>query len=201
MVDAARSMAAGYRPSSPPASRDTVAGMTTWIAFLRGVNIGGVRIRMAELATLCGEIGFGEPRTYVQSGNVVFASERDRSDLAGELEGAIAERFGYPIRVILRTPEELDGVLAANPFLADEDRPARLHVVFLDDEPESKAVAELDPDRSPPGRFRVIGREIYLHTPEGYGRSKLTVDWFERRLGVTGTARNWNTVRNLREMA
>jgi uncharacterized protein (DUF1697 family) len=155
---------------------------------------------MADLQALCAEIGLEAPRTYVQSGNVVFASGRRRDALTGDLEAGIADRFGYSIRVILRTPDELDVVLAANPFLADEENPTRLHVMFLDAEPGTAAVADLDPDRSPPGRFRVIGSEIYLHTPDGYGRSKLTVDWFERRLGVTATVRNWNTVRNLRQL-
>jgi uncharacterized protein (DUF1697 family) len=173
----------------------------TWVALLRGVNIGGVRIRMPELQAMCAEIGLDAPRTYVQSGNVVFASDRDRPTLAADLEGGVADRFGYSIRVILRTPAELDAVLGGNPYLADEENPARLHVAFLDAEPDAGAAAALDPDRSPPDRFQVVGGEIYLHTPEGYGHSKLSVDWFERRLGVAATMRNWNTVRNLRELA
>jgi uncharacterized protein (DUF1697 family) len=145
---------------------------------------------MPELAALFADLGLRDVTTYLQSGNVVFSGEAD----AAAIERGIAERFGYEIPVILRTPADLERVMTANPFLADEEDPARLHVVFLAAEPAPEAVGTLDANRSPPDRFQVDGREIYLHTPAGIGRSKLTLDWFERRLGLRGTARNWNTV-------
>jgi uncharacterized protein (DUF1697 family) len=100
--------------------------------------------------------------------------------------------------VLLRTAEELAVVADANPYLARERDPKKLHVVFLSEAPGS---TDLDPDRSPGDAFAVRGREIYLHLPNGMGRTKLSIDWFERRLGVRATARNWNTVLKLIDLS
>jgi uncharacterized protein (DUF1697 family) len=102
--------------------------------------------------------------------------------------------------VILRTAKELARVAGRNPFLDHEPQPSRLHVIFLDAEPARGAQSKLDPDRSPPDRFRVDGREVFVHYPNGMGRSKLTAAYVERQLGVRGTARNWNTVLKLVEL-
>ena len=100
---------------------------------------------------------------------------------------------------MIRSAAELAAVAATNPFLDTEpDRDARtLHVAFLSKRPAAAAVAKLDPHRSPPDAFAVLGREVYLSYPDGSGRSRLTLDYLERALGVTGTARNWRTVRRL----
>ena len=100
---------------------------------------------------------------------------------APSIEGRIAEAFGIDVVVLLRTPAELAKVARGNPFLRAGADPSKLHVVFLSGKPATKAAAQLDPERSPPGEFRLEGREIYLHLPTGFGRSKLTVDYFERR--------------------
>ena len=103
------------------------------------------------------------------------------------------------IAVVVRSGAELAAVAGRNPFLAagaDRD-PATLHVAFLSERPAAAAMATLDPDRSPPDAFAVDGREVYLSYPNGSGRSRLTLDYLERRLGVEGTARNWRTVQRL----
>ncbi len=102
--------------------------------------------------------------------------------------------------MIVRTHDELERIAGANPFLAGRGEPTGLHVVFLDGAPTAAAIATLDPDRSPGDELSVAGREIYLRYPNGSGRSKLTLDYLERRLGVTGTARNWNTLLKLVEL-
>ncbi|HEY6628352.1 MAG TPA: DUF1697 domain-containing protein [Acidimicrobiia bacterium] len=172
------------------------------VALLRGINVGGrARLPMTELRSTLVDLGLRDVETYLQSGNVVLESgDRAVTGLAGRIELAIAETFGLQIRVILREREDLVAVARSHPFLDTEADPSRIHVVFLEVVPEADKVAALDPNRSPSDQFEVIGREIYLRYPNGQGRSKLSLDYFERVLGIAGTARNWNTVTKLLEM-
>jgi uncharacterized protein (DUF1697 family) len=165
-------------------------------ALLRGVNVGGrSMVPMRDLVALFESAGYESVASYIQSGNVVFTSDQtDEKRVAVGLETAIAKRFGLRTTVMLRTHRELEKVAAATPF--DE----KVHVVFLDRAPTRKAVEALDPGRSPGDRFAVKGREVYLSLASGAGRTKLTLDWLERGLGVAGTQRNWNTVLKLAEL-
>ena len=174
----------------------------TYAALLRGVNLGSRnRVSMPELRSALEALGLEDVVSYIQSGNVVFRSRTGGAEkLAAAIEETIAERFGIDVAVMLRTSAELARIAAGNPFLRTGADPARLHVIFLGGKPAAKAAAQLDPERSPPDEFRLEGREVYLHTPNGFGRSKLTVDYFERRLGVAGTARNWRTLGKLIEL-
>jgi uncharacterized protein (DUF1697 family) len=131
--------------------------------------------------------------TYIQSGNVVFQSPTVPSP--GAIETAIGERFGLDIAVVIRSHRELTACVTANPFTGVDLK--RLYVVFLAARPDVAAVDRLDPDRSPPDELAVTGSDVYLHLPNGAGRTKLTLDWLERKLATTGTARNWNTVNAL----
>jgi len=171
-------------------------------ALLRGINVGGrARLSMVELRSMLTDLGLHDVETYLQSGNVVLESgDRVLTGLAAEVESAIADTFGLQVRVILREREDLASVTRSHPFLDAEADPARIHVVFLESAPDADRVGALDPNRSPPDQFEVIGREIYLRYPNGQGRSKLGLAYFERVLGVAGTARNWNTVTKLLEM-
>ena len=171
----------------------------TFVALLRGINLAGRnRVPMPELRTSFEALGLEDVVTYIQSGNVVFRSSTGRAEeLAARIEGRIAEAFRIEVVVVLRTPAELRRIAGGNPFLKRGADPSRLHVVFLSGRPAKKAAAQLDPRRSPPDEFRLEGREIYLHLPNGFGRSKLTVDYFERSLGVDATARNWKTLTKL----
>jgi uncharacterized protein (DUF1697 family) len=172
------------------------------VALLRGINVGGrARLSMAELRSTLTDRGFADVQTYLQSGNVVLESgNRPLTALGAEIESAISETFGLGVRVILRVRKDLVAVTRAHPFLDREADSSRIHVVFLETVPDADRVAKLEPDRSPPDQFEVIGREIYLRYPNGQGRSKLGLDYFERVLGIAGTARNWNTVSKLLEM-
>jgi uncharacterized protein (DUF1697 family) len=176
--------------------------MKTYVALIRGINVGGRNtVPMAELREMLGEQGLEDVVTYIQSGNVVFrSSDRSVTKLAARIEDGIGETFGCKVRVILRTPTELERIAAGNPFLRRKADPAKLHVVFLDAKPAARAVADLDPGRSPPDEFEVRGSEIYVQLPNGAGRSKLTIDYFERRLGVKATHRNWRTLLKLVEL-
>jgi uncharacterized protein (DUF1697 family) len=170
-----------------------------YAALLRGINVGGKNtLPMDELRTLCHDLGHLDVVTYLQSGNVAFASGGDPKAIVAGMEGSIAERCGLKIAVVLRTHPELVRVAAGSPF--DQDDPKKLHVLFLSDRPKAASLATLDRDRSPGDEFHGAGRQLYLHFPNGSGQTKLTLDYFERRLGVTGTARNWNTLLKLVEL-
>ena len=176
--------------------------MHTFVALLRGINVGGkTMIPMPELKSLFASLGLEDVTTYIQSGNVVFStSSGDGQALAAAIEEQIDETFGLGTTVLMRTPTELTEIAGSNPFLGRETDLTKLHVVFLSGPPAAAAVGELDPTRSPPDEFSVRGSEIYLHLPNGAGRSKLTIDYFEKRLGVRATARNWKTLTKLVEL-
>ena len=176
--------------------------MTTFVALLRGVNVGGKnRISMPDLKSSFSSLGLEDVVTYIQSGNVVFRSPaRGAQKLATAIEGQIAKDFGVDVTVVLRTAAELEKIAEGNPFAKGKPDLSKLHLVFLDRTPAKSAVAELDPERSPPDEFDVRGREIYLRLPNGMGRTKLTGDYFERQLGVAATARNWKTLTKLLEL-
>jgi uncharacterized protein (DUF1697 family) len=173
--------------------------MPTYVALLRGVNVGGARkLPMKELVPALEELGLEDVETYIQSGNVVFRGPTGKAKLTTQLEQAIEQRFGLDVTVMLRTAAELKKLVGANPYVDDV---ANVHVAFLDRKPAAAAVKKLDPDRSPPDELTVVGTEVYLHFPNGYGRTKLGGDYLERVLGVRATARNWRTVTKLLELA
>ncbi len=166
--------------------------MTVYIVLLRAVNVGGTgKLPMKELSALCTGLGFAEVRTYIQSGNVVFESSLSESAIRTRLEKALTERLGKRADVFVRTRAELRAVLEANPFPHAE--PAKVGVFFRSDVlPKSL----LDEVVAPAGEEVRLGkREIYIHFPEGMGRSKLKLP------GGIGTVRNINTVAKLVEMA
>jgi len=175
--------------------------MTTYISLLRGINVGGnKKIRMAELKALYESLGFSSVTTYVQSGNVVFdADAADDSALSARIEAAIGEHFGFDVTVLLRTADDLRQILDNNPFPGAEAK--YLHVLFLSAAPDPGAVAALDVPAANGEDWLLAGREIYLHYPNGSGRSKMTGAFFERGLGLAGSARNWNSVNALHKLA
>ena len=174
-----------------------------YVALLRGINLGARnKVAMPALRSVLEALGHEDVVTYIQSGNVVFtAPSGSDAGLGAGLEAAIKEEFGFPVPVVVRTSKELGKVLDSNPFLAAGADPSTLHVVFLGSAPAKAAVARLDPDRSPPDEFAAVGAEVFLHCPNGFGRSKLGLDYFERILGGPATIRNWRTVTKLVEMA
>jgi uncharacterized protein (DUF1697 family) len=177
--------------------------VTRVVALLRGINVGGKhKVTMADLKDAFSLAGCQDVSTYVQSGNVVFTPPSpDLSEVAGQLQRVIADRTGLDVKVQVWTHEELVTVAAANPLAQADPDAAHLHIVFLDAAPAPELTAQLDPDRSPPDRFEVGDRAVYVHYPEGAARSKLTADYFERSLRVAATARNLKTVTKLIDMS
>jgi uncharacterized protein (DUF1697 family) len=174
----------------------------TYVALLRGINVGGKnKVPIKDLTEVFLEARCSEVRTYIQSGNVIFNSS---SGLAQRLPllitARIRERFGYTIPVVLRTVGQLGKVVRTNPFLRAGVAENELHVLFLADLPASRRVEDLDPDRSPPDTFQVLGQEVYLRLPNGAARTKLTNQYFDSKLATTSTGRNWRTVTKLFEL-
>lgn len=178
--------------------------MTTWIALLRGINVGGNRrVAMAELRDALERIGLADVRTYIVSGNVVFRSaRRDQVALAGEIEAAIENRFGFPVAVVLRTAAEMRQVLAGDPFPeGSASDPAHRYAVFLSADPAPDRLSVIDRDAVAPDVFAAGDRVIHAWYRQGLQASKLAGQLTDRGLGVSATARNWNTVRRLVELA
>lgn len=174
-----------------------------YIALLRGINVGGRnKLAMRDLAEIFEDAGCTSVTTYIQSGNVIFDADAELADRVPKLvAGSIADRFGYSVPVILRSSDELQTTAGLNPLLHADTDPKALAVVFLADNPSQSRVQTLDPNRSPPDKFAVMGREIYLHCPNGFARTKLTTAYFDSKLNTTATIRNWNTVLKLRELS
>ncbi len=176
----------------------------TVISMLRGVNLGAhKRIKMDALRDLYESLGFRDPQTYVQSGNVLFkTSERSLASLVKRIEAGIEETFGFHSDVIVRTPAEMQSVIARNPFASRSGiEPNKLLVTFLAGDPTPEARAKIAEIKTDPEELRLDGRELYIYYPNGMGRTKLNAASIERVLKLSGTARNWNSVKNMLEMA
>jgi uncharacterized protein (DUF1697 family) len=156
---------------------------------------------MPELRELLSSQGFGEVRTYVQSGNVVLTSGRSPSAVGVKAEKLIAERFGFDVDVILRTGDELADVVARNPLGDVVADPKRYQVSFLESEPDPEVVARIADLAVDSERLIAVGRELYAWHPAGVARSNLSAKLAGKGLGVRATARNWTTVETLLEMA
>lgn len=174
----------------------------SYVALLRGINVGGKHILpMKHLVEMFTEAKCVNVRSYIQSGNVVFtAPPKVAKGLPDLVSKKIEARFGFSAPIILRNRDDMQKVARSNPFLKAGLPEITLYVYFLADEPTSAAVKALHPDRSPGDRFQVVGREIYMHLPNGAGRSKLTSAYFDSKLKTVATARNWATTLKLLQL-
>lgn len=178
--------------------------MTVFIALFRGINVGGhKKVKMDLLRKLHESLGFRDVRTYVQSGNIVFKTDNvDSVKIVRLIESGFEKTYGFPAKVIVRTGEELGQIVEKNPFQAQAGKEAKfLHVVFLADRPEKEEIEELLNGYRGPEELYASRKELYIYYTNGAGRSKLTNALIERKLKVPGTARNWNTVTKLLEIA
>ena len=172
--------------------------MDLYVALLRGINVGGARkVAMADLRDLFSRLGHADVQTYVQSGNVVFGTAR--TPVASAIERAIAHDLGQEVTVLLRSSVEMAAIVAGNPF-ADRADPKSLHATLLVRAPERDRVAEVAARDFGDEELQVEGTTVYLHLPHGYGRTRLNNAFFERRLAVPATTRNWRTVTTLVDM-
>lgn len=172
--------------------------MTTLVALLRAVNVGGRRMAMADLRAALAGAGFADARTLLQTGNVVVRTDLAPGAAARAMETAIADRFGFAVDVVVRTGPELSAIAATDPFAGAASDGARRVVVFYAEAPDPAPLDGLD---FGPERFAAAGRELHLWCPDGQGRSPMLASRPMARLMAAGTARNSSTVSRLAAMA
>lgn len=177
--------------------------MTTYIALIRGINVGGKSMPMADLRALLAKLGYTDVKTFIQSGNAVFtAPGKDGRKIAGAIESAIAKAFGYEAAAIVRSLEEWRGLLKANPYAKRKlVEGERLFITFLEEPPAKPAAAALEAVKDPKDEVKVRGSEAFLLVRGSYGESNLSNAFVEKKLGVRATTRNMPTSLKLLEMA
>lgn len=173
-----------------------------YIALLRAVNVGKTWIKMADLRQMLAAEGFQTVETYIQSGNVLFASNDAKSQCSRVIAELLEKACGTPVRVFVKNAKELAEVAAGNPFLDEPSiDPSTLHVTFLQEKPKRPTLAKLAEIHARDDRYAAVGDIIYLHCPNGYGRTKISNMALEKALEMSATTRNWKTVLTLHEMA
>jgi uncharacterized protein (DUF1697 family) len=178
--------------------------MQTYITILRGINVSGKKmINMEALRAHMQELGFKNIKTYIQSGNLIFESENvELTELAKQIEKQIEKQYGFQVPVIVRTPDDLEHILKNNPFLnVREEDIDKLHVTFLSSEPKQEHLVKISPPENTTDEFIIAGDHVFVFCPNGYGNTKISNTFFENKLKVTATTRNWKTVVKLAEMA
>jgi uncharacterized protein (DUF1697 family) len=178
--------------------------LITYIAILRGINVSGQKkILMEDLRYLMEGQGFQNVRTYIQSGNIIFESTETLSEkIRSKIENTIFNKYGFHVPVIIRTKDEMENVISNNPFLNRENiNEDKLHVTFFNEPPDKERIKEIEKVNYSPDEFFFSDKEVYLHCPEGYGRTKLSNNFIEKKLKKTATTRNWKTVKKLIEIA
>jgi len=169
--------------------------------MLRGINVSGQKkIRMADLRSLYESLGLINVRSYLQSGNVIFDSEEENVEkLKDAIEAQIESTFGFSVPVLIQTSEDFQRAIKEHPFA--EEEAIRVLVTFLYESPEKSKLEELSQHEDKVDKFAIGEQEIFLFCPDGYGRTKLSNNFFEKKLGVIATTRNWKSVNALYEMA
>lgn len=178
--------------------------MNTYIALLRGINVGGKNtLPMKELTALLEDLGLKNVKTYLASGNVVFqsaATDLDIDALSGDIKTAVGHSRGFRPQVLIRSVDEFQKAIAANPFPEAEGQPKTLHLYFLETAPSDPDMQSLDSIKKANEQYKLTDAVFYLHAPDGIGRSKLATR-VEKSLGVPATARNWRTASKVMAMA
>ena len=176
--------------------------MAAWIAFLRGINVGGNgSLPMKELVSLLEDHGCRNVRTYIQSGNAVFeATKAQATRLPKNIGAAVLKKRGFEPRILVLSLAELEAAASANPYWKAAAEPRSLHVFFLAEKPGAPDIEAMNRVKATHEHFTLSGKHLYLHTPKGFGTSKLAAR-AERLVGVDATARNWRTVTTLLDMA
>lgn len=172
--------------------------MTAYVILFRGVG-GATQLPTVPLRAAMSEAGFGKVATYINSGNAVLTSDRSAEEVATEVAALCAQQFGFGKEVHVRSRDEWADLVAGNPFPEATAAPTTLHAAVLAAEPEPDRIAALRNLAEGGDRIEVRGRVAYLHTPNGFGTSRLGAR-FDKGLGVPNTARNWNTVRHLMDL-
>jgi uncharacterized protein (DUF1697 family) len=174
--------------------------MNTYIAILRGINVGGKRmIKMDALKQLFASLGFSKVETYIQSGNVFFRYKKTSEEkLAATIAKEIEKKFAFDVPTIVKNVEELKQIITNNPFARDKKKQTEfLHVTFLATTPTKENIDGITKLTFGDDAFEIIDKAVYLYCPNSYSNSKLTNGFFENKLKVIATTRNWKTCNEL----
>ena len=175
--------------------------MTNQVALFRGINVGGKHILpMQDLRDLLAEVGCEDVQTYIQSGNAVFSASADPISLSAKITSTVEARFGFAPQVHLLTVDRFAAIASANPYPEAEATPKFLHVGFLTEKAGSPDTDAMNSVKAENERFTLTDDALYLHAPDGIGRSRFAAK-IDRFLGVSTTARNWRTVMKLLDLA
>ncbi|WP_298237772.1 DUF1697 domain-containing protein [uncultured Algibacter sp.] len=171
--------------------------MNTYIALLRGINVSGQKkIPMADLRVVLAEIGLKDVQTYIQSGNVIFeSSQSDKLKLQSKIHNAIKSHFGFEVPILVKTPLELQQIFDNSPF--PEESKINSYFMMLYTIPDKVLVDEVNKISYPNEEFKIANSCVYFYSSVGYGKAKLGNNFFERKLKVTATARNYKTMLKL----
>lgn len=172
-----------------------------YIALFRAINVLGKNLLpMKELKEILSKLGAEEVRTYIQSGNVVMNhKEKDAKKLSNKIKAAIKKSHGFEPNVLLLEQKDVEKAFISNPFPKGEELPKTVHAFFCETKPKNPDFKKMDEIKTDTERYELIDKIYYLHTPDGFGRSKLAARC-EKLLGVPATARNWRTVKKIKEM-
>lgn len=175
--------------------------MKRYIAILRGINVSGKnKILMQDLKLIFESLHFKNVQTYIQSGNVVFEAKSEKN-LATLIQQKIKDQYGFDVPVIIRTVDEISGNLKTNPYLKQKNIELdKLHITFLSETPTKENLTKIKTYHFEPDVFEIIGNEVYLYCPNGYGITKLSNTFFENKLKVSATTRNWKTVNEIAKL-
>ncbi|MCF8379062.1 MAG: DUF1697 domain-containing protein [Bacteroidales bacterium] len=178
--------------------------MTRKIAILRGINVGGKRkILMTDLKAMFEGMKFTEIKTYIQSGNVIFDApdETNNPELSLRIEKSIKQKFGFDVPVIIRSAGELNESINRNPFYHEKADINNLHLTLLSDEPSNENKQQIGSSNFEPDKFIIDGKDVFIYCEGMYHKSKLTNNFFENKLKVKATTRNWKTVLKLADIS
>jgi uncharacterized protein (DUF1697 family) len=175
--------------------------MTTVVALLRGVNVGGRHsLPMKELRVLLGELGCENVKTYIQSGNAVFNTSANPGLLSQDITAAIERQFGFAPSVFLLTFDEYQSILGQNPFPDAVSEPKSIHIGFVTEQPSAPDLETIESLKSATENYQLLNGAFWLHAPDGIGRSKLAAK-IDKCLGVATTGRNWRSAKAIEDLA
>lgn len=175
--------------------------MKTYIVLLRGINVSGQKkIKMADLKKFLEDIGFKNVRTYIQSGNIIFEYKKtSQTDLANKIKNEIQKQYSFEVPTLVLTSDCIKNILDNSPWGKDKNTD-QMYFTLLGKQTLSENIIKIKKENYLPDKFLIDGKVIYLYLPNGYGKTKLNNNFFEKRLKVQATTRNWNTLKKILEI-